>query len=113
MRSLFQTRVPEPPVVEPVPTVFPEIAGAAMAAFFSAKRVAGDFYDALRANSHRILFGLLDVAGRSEHTRGILIATQTIFRNLGCTLFAEPDINESDAMIDLSHLLNFSILETA
>jgi len=114
MRTLFQHRVPEPPlVVEPVPTVFPEIEGAAMAAVFSGKRVAGDFYDGFRANSHRILFGLLDVAGRREDTRGILIATQNIFRNMGCTLFAEPDINESDAMTELSHLLNRSVLETA
>jgi len=93
--------------------VFPEIEGAGMAAVFSGKRVAGDFYDGFRANSHRILFGLLDVAGRREDTRGILIATQTIFHNMGCTLFAKPDINESEALTELCHLLNRNILETA
>lgn len=114
MRSLFHSRVPDPQlVVEPVPTMFPEIEGAGMAAVFCGKRVSGDFYDGFRANSHRILFGLLDVAGRREDTRGILIATQAIFRNMGCTLFAKPDINESEAMTELSHLLNRNILETA
>ena len=114
MRSLFQARVPElPPTVEPVRTVFPMIEGASMAAVFSGQRVAGDFYDALRANSHRVLFGLLDVAGRREDTRGILIATQNIFRDMGRTLFSEPDVNESNAMTELCHLLNRRILEAA
>jgi serine phosphatase RsbU (regulator of sigma subunit) len=84
-----------------------------MAAVFSGNRVAGDFYDALRANPHRVLFGLFDVAGRREETRGILVVAQDIFRKMGCTLLAEPDINESDAMTELCHLLNRGILETA
>jgi len=84
-----------------------------MAAVFSGQRVAGDFYDAIRVNSHRVLFGLLDVAGRRDATRGILIAAQDTFRNSGCALFAEPDINESEAMTDLCHLLNRRIQESA
>ena len=114
MRLLFQSRAAAtPPTVEPVPTVFPVIHGGAMAAVFSRQRVAGDFYDAIRINSHRVLFGLLDVAGRRDVTRGILIAAQDIFRKRGCELFAEPDINESEAMTDLCHLLNRGIQESA
>ena len=89
------------------------MAGASMAAAFADKRVAGDFYDAFRANPHRVLFGLLDVAGRREDTRGILIAAQNIFRGVGCTLFTKSDINESEVMTELCHLLNRGILEAA
>lgn len=114
MRSLFRHRAPEPlPIVEPVRTVFPEMEGASMAAVFAGARVAGDFYDVVRANHHRILFGMLDVAGRRGDTRGILSAAQNTFRTSGCELFAGPDINVSDAMTELSHLLNRGILETA
>ena len=73
MRSLFHSHDPEPaPTVEPVPTVFPKIEGADIAADFLGKRVAGDFYDSLRVSPERVLFGLLDVAGRREDNRGIL-----------------------------------------
>jgi len=114
MRSLFQFRPPEPPsTVEPVRTEFPKIVGAEMAAVFYGKRLAGDFYDALRVSPERTLFGLLDVAGRREDNRGILWAAQKIFRELGTSLFARPDSNESEAMTELCILLNRGIMEAA
>ena len=79
MRSLFHHAAPEPPpVIEPVPTVFPKIEGADIAAVFAGKRVAGDFYDSIRVSPERVLFGLLDVAGRREDTRSILVAAQEL-----------------------------------
>jgi serine phosphatase RsbU (regulator of sigma subunit) len=114
MRSLFQFRAPEPATtVEPVRTEFPKIARAEMAAVFYGKRLAGDFYDALRVSPERTLFGLLDVAGRREDNRAILAAAQKIFRELGASLFARPDSNESEAMTELCILLNRGIMEAA
>ena len=114
MRSLFQFRDPDPaPVVEPVPTVFPKIEGADIAAVFVGKRVAGDFYDSLRVSPERVLFGLLDVAGRREDNRGILAAAQEVFRKFGAELFSRPDINESEAMTELSLRINRTIIETS
>lgn len=114
MRSLFRSRVAEtPPPVEPVPTVFPKIEGADIAAVFAGKRVAGDFYDSIRVSPERVLFGLLDVAGRREDTRGILVAAQQVFRNLGSELFAPADINEADAMTELCLSLNRKLIETS
>ncbi len=84
-----------------------------MAAVFYGKRVAGDFYDALRVSPERILFGLLDVAGRREDNRGILSAAQKIFRDLGISLFEKPDSNESEAMTELCIVLNREIMEAA
>ena len=48
-----------PVAVEPVPTVFPKIEGADIAAVFVGKRVAGDFYDSIRVSSERVLIGML------------------------------------------------------
>jgi serine phosphatase RsbU (regulator of sigma subunit) len=113
MRSLFHPRVVEPPAAEPVRTEFPKIDGAGMAAVFCDKRVAGDFYDAIRVSPQRILFGLFDVAGRRKDNRGILISAQKIFRSIGTDLFAAADLNESEAMTELCHLLNRGIMDAA
>jgi sigma-B regulation protein RsbU (phosphoserine phosphatase) len=112
MRSLFRFKNHDTPViVEPVPTVFPTIQGADIAAVFAGKRIAGDFYDSIRVNSERVLFGLLDIAGRREQNRNILMTAQEIFREAGTELFSGPDINESDAMTELNHRINRAIIE--
>lgn len=114
MCALFHSREPEPlPAVEPVPSGFPTINGAEIAAATYGPRVAGDFYDALRASSERILFGLLDVAGRRENNQAILSAAQKIFRELGAELFSAADINESEAMTTLCLRLNRGLMEAA
>jgi serine phosphatase RsbU (regulator of sigma subunit) len=112
MRSLFHSRVPDStPVVEPVPTTFPKIEGADIAAVFVGKRVAGDFYDSIRVSPERVLFGLLDVAGRRDQNRGLLTSAQEIFRTFGTELFSRPDINESEAMTELNLRLNRGLIE--
>lgn len=112
MRSLFPTRAPQPqPRLEPVRSEFPHIEGAELAADFLGERVAGDFYDAIRVSPERVLFGLLDVAGRREDNRAILAAAQKIFRTHGCDLFSRSDMNESEAMTELCVSLNRGIME--
>jgi serine phosphatase RsbU (regulator of sigma subunit) len=87
--------------------------GADIAAVFVGTRVAGDFYDSVRVSPERVLIGLLDVAGRREDNRTILSAAQEIFRNFGAELFSRPDINESDAMIELNLRINRHIIEVS
>jgi len=114
MPSLFRSRSKaSPQVVEPVPNTFPKIAGAEIAADFLGQRVAGDFYDAIRVTPERVLFGMLDVAGRRDENRGILQAAQETFRRVGAELFSQSDINESEAMTGLSHNLNLSIIDAS
>src|SRR5579864_9604816 len=107
MHALFRPSVPtETVAVEPAPAPFPKLKGADIAADFLGERVAGDFYDSLRVSPERVLFGLLDVAGRREDNRNILAAAQDVFRTLGTDLFSRPDINESDAMVELCLHMN-------
>ncbi len=114
MRSLFRSRPADSaPIVEPVTTIFPQIEGADIAAVFSGKRMAGDFYDSIRVSPERVLFGLLDVAGRREETRPVLYAAQQVFRNFGTELFSRPDINESDAMTELALHINRHLIEVS
>jgi serine phosphatase RsbU (regulator of sigma subunit) len=114
MRSLFRSRASDSgPVVEPVATIFPKIEGADIAGVFTGKRIAGDFYDSIRVSPERILLGLLDVAGRRDETRTLLTAAQQIFRSAGTELFSTPDINESDAMTELSLRINRGLIEAS
>ena len=114
MCALFQSRTPEPPpALEPVAGEFPKMEGAEIAATTYGQRVAGDFYDSLRVSPDRVLFGLLDVAGRRQSNQQILSAAQQIFRTLGAELFGPPDINESEAMTTLCLRLNRGIMEAA
>jgi sigma-B regulation protein RsbU (phosphoserine phosphatase) len=101
------------PPIEPIPTVFPSIMGADIAAVFVGKRIAGDFYDSIRVSPQRVLIGLLDVAGRREDNRQILASAQTIFRNSGPDLLAVEDVNEADAMTELTVRLNRGLIEAS
>src|ERR1700687_886515 len=114
MPSLFHSRARElAPVVEPVQGQFPKVEDAEIAAAFYGKRVAGDLYDSLRVSPQRILFGLLDVAGRRGENQGVFSGAQEPFRALGASVFAPPEANEADAMTDLCLALNRSIMEAA
>jgi sigma-B regulation protein RsbU (phosphoserine phosphatase) len=114
MRSLFRSRDAGPAVIlEPFPTVFPSILGADIAAVFAGKRMAGDFYDSIRVSPQRVLIGLLDVAGRRDDSRHLLTVAQEIFRTAGTELFSGADVNESDAMTELNHLLNRGLIEAS
>lgn len=114
VRSFFKFNSATPAVViEPVPTVFPTIDGADLAAVFAGKRLAGDFYDCVRVSPERVLIGLLDVAGRRAETRNLLVAAQEIFRDSGKELFSSEDINESDAMTELNVRINRRLIEAS
>jgi len=111
---LFSSRVSATePSAEPVATPFPEINGGELAAASFGVRTGGDFYDSFRASPQRILFGLLDVAGRRQDNMHLLAVAQDIFRKCGAELFSGPDINESDAMTEVGVRLNRGLLEAS
>ena len=111
-RRLFHRTAP-PLLTDPLHSDVPALRHAEIAAIYHGLRVAGDFYEFLRASRSRVLFGLFDIAGRRENTREILIAAQKTFRTLAPELFADEDLNEPVAMIELSQQLNRTILHCA
>lgn len=113
MHSLFRRQSSETPAIEPLPAVFPKVQGAEIAAAVSGQRIGGDFYDSLRVSRERVLFGLMDLAGRHEDNRGTLAVAQQAFRTLGAELFSKLDINESNAMTELSLHINRKLIEVS
>lgn len=113
MRSIFRRKEAKSPAIEPVPAPFPKLKGAEIAAEFSTPRIGGDFYDSIRVSPERVLFGLLDVAGRRYENIGLLSLAQYIFRNAGVELFSKIDINESNAMAELSLRINSGLIQAS
>jgi serine phosphatase RsbU (regulator of sigma subunit) len=101
------------PVNGPARAEIPDLSGADLASVYHSPRMAGDFFDYIRVAPDRILFGLLDVAGAKNATRPILSAAQQTFRASGAELFAQSDVNETDAMMELCLRLNRAILKAA
>jgi serine phosphatase RsbU (regulator of sigma subunit) len=105
---------PEPVLprsADPLHCDVPALRGAEIAAVYYDHRMAGDFYEFLRVGRSRMLFVLLDMAGRRADTRETLIAAQTTFRTLAPKLFANDDINEMTAMMQLCYQMNLTILQ--
>jgi phosphoserine phosphatase RsbU/P len=113
-RAWFGGRATQPSrLTDPLHSDVPALRRAEMAAVYHGQRVAGDYYEFLRVGPSRVLFGLLDIAGRREDTREILIGAQGTFRTLAPQLFSRDHFNEPDAMVELCCALNRSILQSA
>jgi phosphoserine phosphatase RsbU/P len=97
--------------VDPIEAEVPRLADAELAAIYYGHRMGGDFYDFLRVSPNRVIFGLLDIAGRHEENSGVVAAAQHTFRTEAPRLFDGEDINEADAMIQLCLQLNRTILQ--
>lgn len=91
----------------------PALNGAELAIAFFSSRSGGDLHDFLRVGPHRFIFGLLDVAGKRETSGAVLEATQACFRSAAEELFAQADVNEMVAMVELSRRLNLEIMRSA
>jgi serine phosphatase RsbU (regulator of sigma subunit) len=91
----------------------PEMQDAHLAAIYYDQRKGGDCYDFLRVSPNRVLFMLLDVAGRAADNREIVDSARNVFRTSGAGLFAQEDANEADAMVNLCLELNRNIMKTA
>lgn len=97
----------------PVQAVVPELQQAELAAVYYSQRMGGDFYDFIRVSPSRVLFGLMDVAGRIEENHSIVNAAQQTFRSLGADLFQKEDFNAAESMIELCLQLNRTIIEAS
>jgi serine phosphatase RsbU (regulator of sigma subunit) len=115
MRRLFSRFFSSPEEVDPqiVQTDSPSLQGANLAAAHFSSRAGGDFHDFVRVGPTRVLFGLLDVAGKRETSQHILQAAQACFRSAGEELFSVGEPNELDAMVELARRLNLEIMRAA
>jgi sigma-B regulation protein RsbU (phosphoserine phosphatase) len=75
--------------------------------------VGGDFFEFVKVGNDRLIFVLLDIAGRRDQAMGIATSLQEMLRRTVPEMFAEIDLNEADAITDLVLQLNAAILASA
>ncbi len=91
----------------------PQLDRSSISALYRAARVGGDFYDFLVTDSGRLVFLLLDVAGKREEALDIAAAVQDHMRPLASEALRDDDVNEAEALPKLLIELNRVILRAA
>lgn len=92
---------------------FPPLDGAEISAMVHGARMGGDFYHFMRTTPHRVVFGLLDIAGQRSENQHIITAARAAFQESACARFGHEDINEADAMMEFCMDLNAAIRRSA
>ncbi len=113
MRLSFKSRVEAPVLRKPAHSDPPIMQSSDLAALYRAARVGGDFFDFVQVGSDRLIFTLLDIAGKRDEALNIAAAVQDTLRARAPELFNAPDLNEADAVTDLVLAVNQSILAAA
>jgi serine phosphatase RsbU (regulator of sigma subunit) len=101
------------PWKDPLQATIPQIRDGWMSAVYYGQRRSGDFYDFVRPNPDRVLFGLFDVAGDLQETRAIIVTLQQKFRSSGARTFQDPNINETERLLELWIEINRAIMSAA
>jgi serine phosphatase RsbU (regulator of sigma subunit) len=113
MRLPFLQATVERPLRQPAPTLLPTLPTVGIAALYRGARMGGDFYDFAVTQSGRLVFLLLDVAGKRGEALDIAASVQERFRERAPELFRGEDMNQSDALSELGVVINRTILKTA
>jgi serine phosphatase RsbU (regulator of sigma subunit) len=113
MKLPFKSSANVPSLRKPAPSVVPTLPGTEVAAGYRAARTGGDFYDFLAVQDTKLLFMMLDIAGKRETALHIAAAAQDLFREQGAKIFADPGIEDSEAVTKLLLEMNRGIMAEA
>jgi phosphoserine phosphatase RsbU/P len=113
MKLPFQRTSSVAPGFAPTCAEFPPLDGAEISAVVHGTRLGGDFYHFMRTTPHRVVFGLLDVAGHHTENQHIIAATRAAFQEAAAARFGDVDVNEADAMMEFCMDLNAAIRRSA
>jgi phosphoserine phosphatase RsbU/P len=113
MRALFKFTKSKLSPAEAAQAPPPELKEAQLAAASYGPWMGGDLHDYVRVSPSRVMFALLDIAGRLDQNRAVVSAAQSTFRNCGQQLLNKDDANEADAMIEVCVQMNRTILKAA
>lgn len=109
----FQSSASAPVYRQPVPTVVPTLETAELSAKYRGARIGGDFYDFVQVGTTKLLFVMLDVAGKRETALHSAAIAQEIFRQRGAEMFGVPHSEDSDSTTRLLLEMNRAIIGAA
>lgn len=87
-----------------------ELPGIDLHAEYQSARTGGDFFDALVVGS-RLLFILMDIAGRRPETDTVAARVQDTFRKSSQEIFGAMDVNLMDSIAQMAHEINHSVID--
>jgi serine phosphatase RsbU (regulator of sigma subunit) len=112
MKIPFLNHAPARELRKPAPAKMPELPTVRVGALYRGARVGGDFFDFIQVGSSRLLFLLLDIAGKRDEALHIAASVQEVFHG-GADLFYLDDVNEPVALISILLDINRAIMDAA
>jgi len=109
----FQSSAAAPVYRQPAPTAVPTLAGAEVAAKYRGARIGGDFYDFVQVGENKLLFVMLDIAGKRETALHSAAIAQDVFRQRGAELFGPAHAEDSESTTKLLLEMNRAIIGAA
>lgn len=113
MKLPFQPAAQQTELRNPKPFPFPKLPTVDLAAQYKAARVGGDFFDVMHVAKTKLLFVLMDIAGKRETALHVAAAAQDVFRHCGEEFYADPDVEDGDAITHLLLEMNKAIMTAA
>jgi sigma-B regulation protein RsbU (phosphoserine phosphatase) len=96
---------------QPKTAKFPELKHAEVAALYRAARIGGDYFDFFKPVAGKMVFILMDVAGKRERALHVAAAVQDTLHERAPKLLANGE--DEPAVTTLAHELNAAVMKAA
>lgn len=113
MKLPFLSQTPQRELRKPAPTKIPKLDTLQVAMQYKGARMGGDFFDFIEVEPSRLIFLMMDIAGKRDEAMDIAAAVQDRFREAVPELFAGDTVNEAQAAANLNIVINRTVLEAA
>jgi serine phosphatase RsbU (regulator of sigma subunit) len=113
MKFLFSSSSPAPKLRQPEPACIPTLHASNIAALYRAARVGGDFFDFQMVTETKLIFLLMDIAGKREQALNIAAVAQDSFRQRSRELYAENSNEDANSMTRLLLDLNRELIRVS
>src|SRR3954463_16067373 len=113
MKLPFLNHTAQRDLRKPAPASIPKLESLQVAMQYKGARMGGDFFDFIEVEPSRLIFLIMDIAGKRDEAMHIAAAVQDRFRDAAPDLFTGADVNEAQAAADLNIVINRTIIEAA
>jgi len=113
MKLPFHSNAPVQQSRMPKPTSVPEMEKVDVATRYLNARTGGDYTDYYVAPGGRLLFLMMDIAGKRENAMHIAAAAQDVFHSISEERFSHEDAEDSAVLTDLLITMNKTIITEA
>src|SRR3954468_1963261 len=113
MKLPFLNNTAQRELRKPAPSSIPKRDSLQVAMQYKGARMGGDFFDFIEVAPARLIFLMMDIAGKRDEAMHIAAAVQDTFRETVPQLFSGADVNEPQAAAELNIAINRMVLEAA